>query len=843
VNSRPERERRDEPAKREPASAPPPSPASRLLALQRSAGNAAVASMLARDPAPPPPVVAPPASPPVEHHTQAELEAMTLFDLNKYAEAQADWATDPGLPAPFKAKLRTLLEFAREDAGGVKPVIAGCGTMTVANLLGTGLDATVRSKLRSYAQAVSQAHVTIEVDPIADVARAQVLGAAIAKLEAMPGPGVSHAIFKPGDTGTDPLALLVDSGKLDNFIDYCRRAKPLLEAPGWEVVNYLILFGEAGDPLGYLGKLPDVRNFHRFEKDALDAAVANRKDFKKDKPLYLILHSNFDHNGAFHRDPNMTAIFTDHTHLALLIEGKETLGQISGEIGPLAHTYGMGNKVAQVMFAGHGNNDVVQMAGKMDKTALDAGKDPEKAERGEDVTSAPGQTAATDKLMHELVANMATDGSARIVLNACLTASNSVNSPLDADPKKAAGQVQAAIAAEPSLATYLGNAAAVANVKVMGANASFGQVTLMDPSGNLDIVATGGKDPQLTAAKVDYVKGGTEPQGALRAVLEVWAADHVATPPTTSAIDAINKRLTDEKPGNSWELRIIHALYDIVSKNPEDAELIRLLGICAGDVYELKSEANCRVDALASVPAAHVPTIFTQLMATAFWATVPRIGLVVLQRWLHEDASKKAAFLTQLGGPAFNCLKAKNFVDLGLLGGKLAELLPVADAPTASRGQLELALLGAKGAAPDPTCKAFLRAVVGGNPGFPAALGIDALLGGFSTQGDVETSIGLRDAVPDPADPDAGKAKPNNVDLDGDGVNDFRVEPITRRGAVIASALHVRERPDITSKSLDLLPNGTRVQLIGTSGDWYAIEHAPGTAFVHKDWVRLADAL
>jgi hypothetical protein len=853
--NRPERDQQDarpepERAPQEQAPAPQAPAVNRVLAMQRGLGNAAVSAMLARNGGASPPVAAP-AGPAAVHHTKAELDAMTLSEFETFAEAQADWASEPGKPASdppldpaFKQKLRNLLEFAREDAGGVRPVLAGCGDMTVHDLVATGLNSTVRNDLRSFGQAVAQApQVTIELQPMADVAKARQLGAAVRKLEAMPGPGVAHTIFKQTD-GSDSLGDLISSGHLDDFIAYCRRAHPLLEAPGDEIVSYLALRGEGVDPLSYLGKLPDVRNFHRFEKAALDAAVLNRRYTKKDKPLFLILHSNFDHNGAFHRDPNLTAVFTDARHLAILIEGKETLDEISGELSPLAHKYGKGDVISQVMMAGHGNNNVIQMAGKMDTDALNAGEKPEDAELGQDITSRPGSTAETDKLMAALVANMATDGSARIVLNGCLTASNAVNAPLDPDPKKAAAQVQAAISAQPSLATYLGKAAAASKVSVLGANASFGQVGLMDPSGNLDIVAAGGADPQLTAPKIDYIKGGTEPQGALRAVLEVWAADKLASPPATSAIDAVKNRLATEAPSPNWDPTIIRTLYTIVSGSPDNAELIRQLGVCAGDLSELKHQEQCTVAALARVPAPQAATIFTALMTTTLWGSQPRIPLVILQRWLHEDPAKKAEFLTALGAATWTCNSAKNFVDIGRLGTKLGELLPVADGPKASNGQLKLALLGVARGSVDATCKDFLRAVVGTNPGFPPALDIDAKLGGMSTTADVEIAIGVRGPAATPPSGGGGPAAPPlNVDLDRDGVNDFRVEPMTRRGAVTATTLNVRERPDMTAKILDGLHKGAPIDLVGTSGDWFAIEHRPGTAFVHKDWVDLKTQL
>ncbi len=845
-DARPEPERAPKeatPAQRAPA-------VSRVLAMQRGLGNAAVSAMLARNGTTSPPV-APPTGPAAVHHTRAELDAMTLSEFETFAEAQADWASEPARPAsdppldaPFKQKLRNLLEFAREDAGGVRPVLAGCGDMTVHDLVATGLTAAVRNDLRSFGQAVAQApQVTIELQPTADVAAARRLGAAVRKLEAMPGPGVAHTIFKQTD-GSDSLGDLIASGHLDDFIAYCRRAHPLLEAPGDEIVSYLALWGEGVDPLHYLGRLPDVRNFHRFEKAALDAAILNRRYKKKDKPLFLILHSNFDHNGAFHRDPNLTAVITDARHLALLIEGKETLNEISGELHALAHDYGQHDVISQVMFAGHGNANVIQMAGTMDTAALNAGSSPEDAELGEDITSRPGATTETDALMHELLANMATDGSARIVLNGCLTASNAVRGPLSADPAVAATQVQAAIGAEPSLATYLGNAAAASHVSVLGANASFGQVGLMDPSGNLDIVAAGGADPMLTAAKVDYIRAGTEPQGALRAVLEVWAADRVASPPTTAAIDAVNNRVATEAPSPNWDPTIIRTLYTIVGASPDNAELIRQLGNCAGDLSELKHQEQCNVAALARVPAAQAATIFTALTTTTLWGSQPRIPLVILQRWLHEDPAKKAEFLTALGAATWTCNSAKNFVDIGRLGTRLGELIPVADAPHASNGQLKLALLGVARGSVDATCRDFLRGVVGTNPGFPPALGIDGLLGGMSTTADVEIAIGVRGPAATPPTSGTGPAAPPmNVDLDRDGVNDFRVEPMTRRGAVTATRLNVRERPDLAAAVLDALPHGAPINLIGTSGDWYAIEHRPGTAFVHKDWVDLRTQL
>jgi uncharacterized protein YgiM (DUF1202 family) len=799
-------------------------------------------------------VVAPP-PPAAVHHTRAEIDAMDLRTFDAYATEQADWATEPNRPAAtpampedHKRKLRRLLEFAREDIGGQTPILSGCGGMTVSDLLATGLDGTVRRELRDYSQAVAQTKVTVQLGSTDDVARAREYGRALAKLERTPGPGVSHTIFKQTE-GDDQLGQLIDSGHLDDFISYCRTSDPLLEADnGAEIRSYLLLRAEGADPRTYRGRLPDVRNIHRFEKDLLDALARNLRYTRKDKPLYLILHSAFDHNGAFHRDPNLTAVFTDASHLTLMIEGKESLADVSSELGPLARRYGQGNKIQQVMIAGHGNAQVIELAGTLDEAALDAGGSNTDAEQHEALSSQSGNTAETDRFMAELLRNMANDPNARIVLNGCLTASNSVNTPLDPDPATAAAQVQGAIAAEPSLATYLGAAATAAGnaAQVRGANASFGQVGLMDPAGYLDIVpGARAPDPLLTAAKVDYIRGGNEPQGCLRAVLEVWAQDRLASPVTTAARDAVRARLADPD-STAWDQRIIRTLYGIVDANFDNAELIRQLGDAGGDLSELKFERSCRVSALSSIPAGHEATIFNGLTTAAWWTSIPRLPLVVHQKWMDTDASKEAAFMSTLAHASFTCRVAQRFVDFGgPLAGHLAALLPAAHGPTASRAELLLSLLGVETdeSAPEPHSRAFLVAAWGSGPTFPAAFNIDTLLDGLSTAQSVERAIGVR-APLGGGGGGGGAAGPQlNVDLDRDGVNDFHIDPITRRGLVTASVLNVREKPGLTERILGGLPAGRQVDAIGTSGDWYAIEYRGGTAFVHQDWVTLRQQL
>ena len=252
------------------------------------------------------------------------------------------------------------------------------------------------------------------------------------------------------------------------------------------------------------------------------------------------------------------------------------------------------------------------------------------------------------------------------------------------------------------------------------------------------------------------------------------------------------------------------------------------------------------MSALASVPAAHRATIFQGLTTAAFWTSVPRIPLVVLQKWMPiEPAARQTEFMTTLGG-TFTCRSAQRFVDFtGPIAGHLAALLPAGHGPTASRAELILSLLGVETdeSAPEPTSRAFLVAAWGAGPSFPAAMGVEALLDGLSTAQSVERAIGVR-APLGGGGGGGGPAGPVlNVDLDRDGVNDFHVDPITRRGLVAASRLNVREKPGMGETILGGLPQGQQVDAIGTSGDWYAIEFRGGAAFVHQDWVTLRQQL
>ena len=802
---------------------------------QRTAGNAAVAQRLSG------PVVQ---RVPSSHHTEAEIRAMTLGEFDAYARNQADWENEPGRPAAdapmpdaARAELRALLEWGRSKVEGAQGMLTACSGMKVSDLTATGMTAPVKEQLQTYAIAAAQLVPTAEVDTVDDVGKATAIGAALLKLEPALTQGVCHTVLRKSDNWGDALARLMGAGMVDEFLTYVSTCQPLLEAPR-EIDSFLKMHDEAVDFAAMKAQLKgNVRNLHRFEKAALIALAANFALTDKKRPLFLILHSNLDHNGAFHRDPNITDVITNAAHEVLMVEGVEKLADMSADIGPLAATYGQGGKISQVMIAGHGNTDVIQLAGTVDPVGLGDvpfGHEVDQGEKGTDLSSAPGQTAETDAFMKTLFANMANDPNSRIVLNGCLTASQHVNGPLDPDPNKAAAQVAAAVKAQPSLVNYLQDSAKASgsNARVMGANASFDQVALQDPSGNLDIVATGAPDPQLTAPKLDYIRDGREPLGVLRAVLEVWAQDRTAAPPTHTAADTVHTRVNTEGESLVWNPRVIHTLLGIVDGAIDNAEQTRTLADAA-DVLGGMSEGSFSVPRLGSgVPHGLMAKIFGAMQNASAFATAA-FGLTINQAWMLVDHAKEAAFMAALDPDPLT--DAKKFVDIAEISPSMATLLPLADAPHPTRAQLKLALLAVTGGG-DPQARAFLRAVAGPHPNFAPALDIDGLLDHTSTADTVEIAIGLHG---DKVDPGGGhKAAPApNVDVDRNNVNDLHVESMTATGTVKAHRLNVREQPSMGAAVVGALSAGDSVDIMGSTKNWYAVRIGGRTRFVFRTFV------
>ena len=795
------------------------------MRLQRTVGNAVVQRILYRAR---PQVQRDVLPQPIEEHTPAEVEAMTLSVFHTFATKQVDWFNKPAISDRQRWQFRGLLTFANR-AG----ILSGCGEMTVKDLLATGvisnggeINAVVAAPLDDYGQAVKGDVPSVEIQKNApDPATALKWGAALKKLLNAPGLGgakLKHAMHQ------DRFVELVNRNFVDDFVSYMQTCSPIIEAEKSEsgaddIASYIGLRNDGIDPVFYKGTVlnGNVLNFHRFNRQTLDALVTHfqGRDLPNAtrKPLTLILHSAHDHNAAFHRDPNMVAVVTNGNINTLMIEGKETLADVASEIKPLAEAYGKDKSIDQVMFAGHGNARSIELGSK----------------EGIDLDS---NAAASNALFDEVLKNMSNDPGVsphrRIVFNACLTNSNSVPMPLNADRATAQKQIRDHISANSSLATYLKNRAkaqGLNNIDVKGSNGSFGQVQLIDAGDGLDIISV--PDPSMTSDKVEYVKTGTEPEGVLRAALECWAGFNmpdaeIARQDTLKAMDARAKVAATD-----YDSAIINTLFSIiVARYGENGEMIRLFADVAYRMSELKFEGEeCHVDKLTAAglgaggtTATEAKNIFGGVIGKM--AGMDKAKLVVYQVWMKHETAKRADFMTTLA--AFDCQTIEDFLDVPFVTADLAALLPIS--PTPTREQL---LLAFRVIATDDTqaeAKAFLLNAVGtGNTRFPAALGVGAILAGRPDENTILEKLGLAaGGAAAAATTDDRKA---NLDLDGDGTNETYVEPLPGvRGASNVRNAPTFKEPDISAARVRFLWKGQRLYLVGQTGDFYAI---------HNPWV------
>lgn len=773
----------------------------------------------------------PPDPSPAVAKTDAELRAMTLEAFDKFSRAQVDW--HKSLSEVERKPLRGLLEFAR---GG--PVLVGCADMKVQALLDTGLDATIRKRLSSYAAAVKKTVPTVELEPIDDVARAIVWGEALEQLNATPGgPTVRHIMKK------ERFIDLVDSKHVDAFVHWVQQTRPALTAAGEanlaakdEVWSFRQLLG-GGDPLRYHGTVKRVRNHHHFQNDALDQLKANEprhNDPKKGgKPFTVILHSGLDHNAAFHQDPNITAVVTNPTNFTILVEGERSLGALSAQLKPMAAQYG-GGSIHQAMIAGHGGPRGMQLAG--DVAVGHDPKDPshlkdQVTEKEDSLDLAdPRQKAKTDAFLKELLATMSHDPKdpGRILLNACLTNAAELPGSVVIDPKDK-DKARKQILANETLTKHLQQLAdkSGASVKAVGSNASFGQVSLQDAAGNLDIVDKSGLGDPLTVSKLEYVEKGREPEGAIRAVLQAWAEDQA------KCLEAMKRRIA-ASASTAWQETLIRAMYQSVVAAPDDAAWINELCGSIRMVGDANAEAECRVERVWGVTPGFVKAIFPALAGTDDWANLNYIPLVFNQVWLIRSAARAADLLAALDKFP-TCAAAENYVSVEVLQRytlvKVKALLGSGKAPSDARAKLAFLLLRAG----DDDARAWVKELLDGKDHLDPRY-LPFLKGMASESEIIEMVTRARDGSP-PRKADTRKTA--NADLDDDGTNESYLEPFVREGNATV-AVHLRKGPGKKAASLRVLYPGDKVAIIGRAPGWYAVENGASTAFVIATAVRLS---
>lgn len=664
--------------------------------------------------------------------TYSEIEVLSLKDLKEYIDNTPDWDKESTLT---KTNIKTIRDIAAFT--GVDGVIAVLGTFTMKSLLDeAGALNDKLDNLRSFIKAVTE-DKPFSVTKASTMKKANQWGEAIKKLKAaFPEYVLSKAMNERA------FKLLITGKIVDDVISYYTTAsqKPVFQAEAGRdfIAYYNLRKAEGKDPLQYDATVLSgkIRNYHRFEKAALDQLVINFGDKSKTKPLTVILHTAIDHNGAFHRDSKLTALIKNGNINAILIEGGETLASYQNQIAPLAQAYGMHGKIDQVMFAGHGGSRVIEMAGTVEQDT----KTGKLKEKGEAIDLKHDKVKA-DAFFEEVLKNMEhkyakgfvgkkapQQKNRRILFNACLTNSHAVEYAKLGDTAKAKKEIKKFIKNNQSLASYLGDKAKSEgyNVTSLGANASIGQVDLSNSKGQLDMVSTA--DPKVTASKLEYAEHGREPLGTMRAALETWALDEA------NLLAAIGRRANGTS--TKWDDALIEEMYkttlDLKTKGYHVGQVLGYYAQIAHNLSELKQESHANVSAMKSYMSSGTNTfiepLMNRLMTTSDFTSRDYIPLIVYQLMLNYNATWGTQLITHLG-TKYTVKTGRKFIDISYLQSKnfLAGLYSGAD----STGKRVLALIGVMGDTVDAESKKYLKKIrtpeapeVPGLPAVPAVAAV-----------------------------------------------------------------------------------------------------------------------
>ncbi len=796
-------------------------PAQRLLTLQCLVGNSAIARAMSvqRDHGPDVARAGPATTP---FRPVADFDTMTVGDLDSYADSRPDWATDPAL-GPRKDPLVKVLEFVRS---GQPAPLGACEPMKVHDLESNGLATDDRDTLRAYARGV-QSTETAGFSSTPVLVDALTAGIALLTLEGgIPRATLHHALGKQQE-GKDQFKRLMAKGlpEVGNLANYFSASHAYLEADnGADARSYLDMVETDGKrPETFIGNPARVHNYHRFEAKLLNKLAANETIEDRAKPLLLILHTGSDWNGAFHRDSALTDLVVHPRNLTVMVEGPETLEAAGSAAATIADRQGQNHRIQQVMLAGHGAPQAMDLAGVPSPTGEVS------AAQGLDLAH---NRARTEKFLRGLIGHMDTGPDARIVLNACLTQADEVAANLPKDPAEARKAILGSLAKNPSLASRLRQLAPGRVVEGNIASVPAGTYMEVDAAGK----GTGVVHQQIpsdpTAASTnlpDYIEHGQEPEGCMRAVVVVWARDKA------ECLHRVGLRRAQAIGG--WTDRVVHDLYDMVAADSDNVNLMnRLANSVAGGLGELADPKNQNPNftggANNNLSPAEESSVFTPLHAFAG----PGGQLAIDEVWMINDPGRGADFFTELDSFG-TTTDAGPHLSTGWLAPSTAALLPLASAGAPTRAQMKLALWGVTGGRDEAGCHAFLleNAKTTRHVVTPAGTTVDGLTGGAAAEIDVLTTLGLAGhAVPAAV----GGAPEPNLDTDGDGINDTYVESVTRHGVIAGEGVRLRAQPSFAGAVLELLFMPTRLDVFGEHGAWLAVDRGGRVGFVHKSLVQ-----
>lgn len=669
----------------------------------------------------------------------SELLDMTVGEFAEHRKtAQMDWANATGFDDATRAAVWEIVEWGLEGLSEIK-------LRDAAKEVAKGGE-TVRH-IKEYQDALNgqiSGVDTIRLAKVNKIDDAVRQGKWIRPIMVAMGGGSLIRVVMPLDVFK---RLIADETIATAFVDYFKSYRPTFQAPnGKDTESFITLVDtEKAKVADYAGELTSIRNYHKFPKASLEKLKQDKTS--SSKPLTLIFQSLFDHNGAFIRHEHVNKVIQNSNIRAFLVEGRSEadLKQLGTTgIQSIAATYGVGGKITQVMVAGHGEATSIQMGGSGTAVGQYDSGEYGIIEKDQKPVSFAKDEPFWTTFFEALLKNMEMKGGLKptILLRACLTSSNSIDVAKLKSELKSAGKIDVDdssidpttdenqakiragivdyIKAHGSLAKVLGDKAA-GRADVLGAQASItaGSTGSMDEAtGQLQIIAL--SDPKVAAPKIEYVREGKEPLGAIRAVIESWAEDR------DRCFAEMAKRVTDPIATDDEFIiqllfRTILAQYknDILKANSFTNTAHVLHGIASGG-------AECRARSLHGDAMTQVHrSDFYPLLVGRFASKYAQ--LVILEDWADLDGAKRTDFVDLLGDPFFKRASVIDYLDFTRLDPHVDPILKLGGASL--RGRIMLALVGFI-ESKRVDCKVFLTSQVDSHQAFTPE--VKEALGGYS---------------------------------------------------------------------------------------------------------------
>lgn len=767
---------------------------------------------------------------------------LLVRDLMAYVTAQADWFTEPTLTAADRSLAWKVVLLVREGSH-MSAALGGLRAGDIARLSGGDLAA-----LRKYTACFDSSAQTIQMSSAAGtMARALELGRAINTLEMfVPAPVMRVVIPESG------LTYLVDNSKISDLWAYYILFRPTLETQEeWQHIEVLLNEGVTT----YAALMGWVRDLHIFTQATRQRLVANVGDTSRSRPVMLVLFSATDWNTAFMQAANMEAAILDANNLALVIQGPDSIAQATTSVTRIADDYGQQTRswdwdtwsmvtspgrLGQVVIAGHGSDQSVEMASS--GANPHAAGDNRYVAYDEDPIDSSDPVANGTQLLIDTVLTRMDPADANIVFAGCLVGSHDIPAGTDVSGSAADAQrnLQAALAAHPNLADYVrGRMTALGitgTVHASNASTTFDSFNL-DASGQARL--SNPDDPDVSGSKLQYLRTGIEPEGALRAALECYANAAIG-PATTTA--EMRTRVAGLAGNTGWWETVTRTGMELtLPPAPALVEIAKLLDLSHRvEAWFFAGWAEMiNVQRMSdNVTAAEAPTVFPALL-TSSWASDDHLAVGVPMAWLKHSPGQAGPFMAALTASSLDREGFQPLIARGIVDSKLATLLPISATPTSGELLLALTIALDDGASMPPHVRTFLRTAAGGatTTTFPAALGVSSLISAAEELRVLE-DIGLAPSSGPPSGGGGTTVVDGNVDSTDDGRNDTFVTVSPYEATVTASRLNVRDRASTGSRVIDTVSSGDTVQVMGrTPSGWSLIDHNGTRGFVYSRYI------